>query len=365
LVVGLLALLAEVFGHGVMTFPASNRHGGTLDTAGDCTAKAKSGCLWFSQVTTIPGEPTLNDAQYRTYNVKVNGGPQDWSRYYPWRAPGWAPVQGSGCGIAGGNPVVLFNGGVSPAGIPQATDGLDLPSQPPAIWYRGSVVEVGFALTANHGGGYSYRLCKADGIVNETCFQNTVLKFAGDKSFIQYSGKIVPGAPRYQIPLVKVTEGTFPPGSEWARNPVPACNFCNQAMCGDPLMMPNFTDPSGKLSWGDKKITYYGGKAWIKEVRCGVVCAGEDNNETFANNTYLPPSGQLCDGQTQFEEPMPGLSGFVVNSTFPAKSVTAFSVVDLMQVPQDIEPGAYFLSWRWDCEQSPQIWQNCADILIQ
>lgn len=29
-------------------------------------------CLWFSQVTTIPGEPTLPD-EARTYNVAVNG----------------------------------------------------------------------------------------------------------------------------------------------------------------------------------------------------------------------------------------------------------------------------------------------------
>jgi len=259
----------------------------------------------------------------------------------------------------------LFNGGVSPAGVPQGTDGLKLPAQPPTMWKRGSVVEVAFALTANHGGGYSYRLCKADGVVNEACFQKTVLKFAGDKQFIQYSGKIVPGAPRYSIPLVKVTTGTNPPGSEWAVNPIPGCNFCNQAPCGNPLLMPNFTEASGTLAWGNETIPYYGGKQWIDEVRCGVVCAGEDKNETFANNTKVPPSGQLCGGKTQFPEPLPGLSGFVINTTFPEKSITAFSVVDLMRVPSHIEPGTYLLSWRWDCEQSPQIWQNCADIIIQ
>jgi len=260
---------------------------------------------------------------------------------------------------------VLFNGGVSPAGIPQAMDGLDLPKKEPTVWKRGSVVEVAFALTANHGGGYSYRLCRADGVVNEACFQNTVLKFAGNKQYIQYSGKIVHGAPRYEIPLLKVTTGTHPPGSEWARNPVPACNFCDQSPCGNPLLMPNFTDPSGHLRWGDKTIPYYGGKVWIDEVRCGVVCAGEDKNETFVNNTRVPPSGHLCEGRTQFPEPLPGLSGFVVNTTFPEKSITAFSVVDLMRVPVTIKPGPYILSWRWDCEQSPQIWQNCADILIE
>jgi len=365
LFLGLLALLiVPSLGHGVMTLPTSNRHGGTLETAGDCSEKAKGGCLWFSQITVIPGEPTL-PSEYRTYNIDVDSGPRDWSRSYPWRSPGAAPVLGSGCGIAGGNPVVLFNGGVSPAEVPQGMDGLKLAPQKPVVWKRGASVEVAFALTANHGGGYSYRLCKADGVVDEACFQKTVLKFAGDMSAIEYSSKIVPGGPRIPIPLVKVTKGTNPPGSEWARNPVPACNFCNQAPCGNPLLMPNFTEASGTLAWGNEIIPYYGGKQWIDEVRCGVVCAGEDKNETFANNTKVAPSGQLCGGKTQFKEPLVGLSGFVVNATYPALSITAFSVVDTMLVPTDIEPGSYLLSWRWDCEQSPQIWQNCADILIQ
>ena len=33
------------------------------------------------------------------------------------------------------------------------------------------------------------------------------------------------------------------------------------------------------------------------------------------------------------------------------------------QVP-DIEPGEYVLSFRWDCEQTPQIWNGCSDITI-
>lgn len=32
-----------------------------------------------------------------------------------------------------------------------------------------------------------------------------------------------------------------------------------------------------------------------------------------------------------------------------------YSIVDLVKVPSDLEPGEYLLSWRWDCEQSHQI----------
>ena len=40
-----------------------------------------------------------------------------------------------------------------------------------------------------------------------------------------------------------------------------------------------------------------------------------------------------------------------------------FSMADKLVVP-DIEAGEYSLSWRWDCEQTPQVWNSCADISI-
>lgn len=36
-----------------------------------------------------------------------------------------------------------------------------------------------------------------------------------------------------------------------------------------------------------------------------------------------------------------------------------------MEVPNDLPSGDYLLSWRWDCEQSAQVWQNCADVRIE
>ena len=71
--------------------------------------------MWFSQpnanwtlnpatgrpddpIARIPGEPTLNAPELRTYNINVSSGPLDYTRTSPWRAPGSAPVYGSGCG---------------------------------------------------------------------------------------------------------------------------------------------------------------------------------------------------------------------------------------------------------------------------
>jgi hypothetical protein len=38
--------------------------------------------------------------------------------------------------------------------------------------------------------------------------------------------------------------------------------------------------------------------------------------------------------------------------------------VDTLMVPADLVPGDYVLGWRWDCEQTPQIWASCSDITL-
>lgn len=76
---------------------------------------------------------------------------------------------------------------------------------------------------------------------------------------------------------------------------------------------------------------------------------------------------------TQFAEPASGISGYLGDAGFlvtkPGGGVSgiegfSYSVVDEVEVPADLEAGDYLLSWRWDAEQSPQIWQNCADISL-
>merc|ERR1711920_358154 len=40
----------------------------------------------------------------------------------------------------------------------------------------------------------------------------------------------------------------------------------------------------------------------------------------------------------------------------------SFSIMDSLRVPE--QEGDYVLQWRWDCEQTPQVWNSCADIII-
>merc|ERR1712151_720419 len=41
-----------------------------------------------------------------------------------------------------------------------------------------------------------------------------------------------------------------------------------------------------------------------------------------------------------------------------------FRMVDLVQIPENLPLGEYVLSFRWDCEQTPQIWTQCANVKI-
>lgn len=310
-----------------MTYPNSTRHGGSLALGGDCD-KSSGACYWFTNNQPIPGLPVLNDAWIRSVNVNESNTALDWSKANPWRAPGTAPVLGSGCGIAGGGPVIYANGGTPPRGIEQGVDGITLPKKTATIWPRGSIQEVGMAVSANHAGGYSWRLCKDDGNVSEACFQQNQLRFAGSKQWIYYASQ-----EWSEIPLTKVSQGTYPEGSEWARFPVPSCVQCHpESACGTPLKpMPG----------GDY------GSAWNQQVNCNGACHGSSSSKRTGS----------CPAGSQFPEPLRGMSGF-------GKSVWEWSVVDQVVVPDNLEPGDYLLSWRWDCEQSDQVFQNCADIKI-
>lgn len=130
---------------------------------------------------------------------------------------------------------------------------------------------------------------------------------------------------------------------------MPACRLCDQSVCG-PGLMPNFTErfslPNPPYSGNQ---TALGGAKWFEQQMCAQSCSG-------LNLTACPP------GALQFEEPANGISGYTL--TLDHNEGTPYSIMDDVQVPEDLPVGDYLLSWRWDCEQSHQIWQNCADIQI-
>ena len=167
---------------------------------------------------------------------------------HPWWAPGTAPVYGS-CGTMGGIPKGCHGDYTGKFGdcCTDHCDGFalglnaeeyDWPDPPVTRWAAGSVQvhcltptdlfinclsyqEVQWYVSANHAGGYSYRLCKLPkgGIIDlsEECFQENQLDFVGDNQWVIYGHE---DDPREEVKAKRATEGTYPNGSMWTANPV-------------------------------------------------------------------------------------------------------------------------------------------------
>lgn len=345
-------LLPCAVGHGQMNFPPS-RIQSSLNTGSTCTGdepekSPQSGvCLWFSNGCQ-PGcsecggadcgqgpccktlmKPTLIDPQLRTYN---NTAGFDWTAHNPWRSPGFAPIY-SPCGLAGGGYTpYLPGGGIPPPGVKQGFDGRDLPelSGIKTVWPQGSAQDVAWSISANHGGGYSYRLCPKSANMTEECFQSHHLQFVGDQSWIQYGDD---ESNRTAIPATRVSVGTNPPGSQWTKNPIPACSgpaggAQKAPGCDKPMFPAPLTDViPPEPRFGVDSPGLYGACAG----RCAAY--GPYGNCTAEEEAYWT---RRC----------------------------KFNIIDKVLVPGNLPIGDYLLSFRWDCEQTLQIWSECSDVTI-
>jgi len=243
---------------------------------------------------------TICDPNLRTVNTGAKCGAEDDFYYYsPWRAPGSAGVLDA-CGMAGGTSNAGGYGAQYKT-TPHAQQG-DLGSETlkktesGVTWKAGSKVEVSWTIQANHGGGYQYRLCPSSEPLTEECFQRMPLPFTGMQSFKWADGVQIFFNGSY------VSEGTHPPGSTWAMNPIPR----------------NDTQQTGKSF----------------PPRC------EEVPECGSTEVM---SKCLCSGMW---------------------GPYNLQIIDTLQLPSDLSAGEYVLGWRWDCEESTQIWSSCSDVTI-
>jgi hypothetical protein len=278
---------------------------------------------------TTPKEPTVNSVRERTWNVHNRSAKGDWTKYFPWRAPGSAiPIDP--CGVATGfTPAGDKKRGKGPFGPSHYENGAhgSTALQPhagvaPEVWTAGGTASVSWGQFVDHGGGYQYRLCKkgaAGEAATEACFQRTPLQFASPMQTIHYEDG---SHADVKLAAVDLKEGTMPAGSTWRRNPVPACN-CDS----------------------------------------GFTCGVDSSDEAKPYEAQSDPGGQ-CSTGLQFDAPSPKLFGFWVSNDAPHDApLSIVSIVDELMVPD--QKGEYLLSFRWDCEQTPQVWNSCADIAIQ
>lgn len=253
----------------------------------------------------------------------------------PWEAPGFAPVT-SPCGYWGGNKgPCCFNNwkqengecaggtwlevtcpyGQLPRGEPCHEK--DFPSKNFFTeWHANSTAVAGWGIMQNHGGGYAYRLCKMQNqdrsTVTEACMQQGHLKFGPRQWLKNRHHEMVEIPPAEVMPVL--TEGTNPPGSEWRADPVAPCT----------------------------------------------------GNYNGNGHQCSPPSATTGVGP-QPPSVAPDLFGYGTSSAAQSGPqhdiMQGYMILDEVQVP-DLEPGEYVLSWRWDAEQNPQVWLQCASIRI-
>eukprot|EP00746_Dinoflagellata_sp_MGD_P036263 gnl/MRDRNA2_/MRDRNA2_18697_c0_seq1.p1 gnl/MRDRNA2_/MRDRNA2_18697_c0~~gnl/MRDRNA2_/MRDRNA2_18697_c0_seq1.p1 ORF type:complete len:485 (+),score=83.95 gnl/MRDRNA2_/MRDRNA2_18697_c0_seq1:68-1522(+) len=276
-------------------------------------------CMWFSQGCMIgcsnctedndPAhflnhvgckEPTINDPQIRTFNIDNQDPVGDWTKAHPWRAPGSAPVLDA-CGLAGGS--TKNNdaaGGFAPPGHKQGDKGSALPIQAMHPTWKAGSVVEVAWGIAANHGG---------GYLYRLCPAEKALT---EECFMQtpleFAGKTqvlrFANGTQVQIPATLVTDGVLPAGSTWMKNPIPACHDYSGGFHEAGCERPQFTPPVG----------------------CDAKCWGYQDN-------------------LQVGRVMP-------------------SIVDQLKLPADLPEGKYVLGWRWDCEQTPQVWASCADIVV-
>ena len=254
-------------------------------------------------------EPTLPDG-FRTYNRAMKSSLGDWTASHPWRSPGKAPNHDA-CGLSG-----AYSVGPGVSGFPPLYPGSQIAAQgKPAVWPAGGVAEAAWSIWSNHGGGYIYRLCPSGTDLTEECFRSGILPFATNTTTIRSPWDDFSD---FKIQARDVSIGTHPERSAWRMNPIPACN-CD-----------------------------LGYNCTIAEQ--GVHTAYEQSSGAFP-----------CETGYQFDPPWSTGFGYWGSGAHYRERLY-FTMVDKLVVPPT--PGKYVLSWRWDAENSPQVWGNCADILI-
>jgi len=261
--------------------------------------------------------PTVCDPRLRTMNTQAECGSADdvyfWS---PWRAPGAAPVIDA-CGTAGGrHPGQGFGAAgadyMNTSLAKQGDLGSQLPPMPAqASWKAGSLVEVAWTVSAHHGGGYAYRLAPADQPLTEFTFRKLPLDFVGMSKLRWDGNKSTTLEFNTMDRGWETNVGTMPPGSTWRKFPIPTVLWEREG--------PSFEPVCEELESCKRYATGYGGG----------------------------PGSCLCSGHSNGGPLLPNLE-----------------VVDNVRVPAGLKPGKYVLQWRWDCEETDQIWASCSDVEI-
>jgi len=225
-------------------------------------------------------------------------------------AGGRLPGQGPGCAGASFQNSSVAKMGDMGSHLPPLDSG--------TVWVAGSSVEVGWTVMANHGGGYAYRLAPASMPLTEEAFRQMPLDFVG-RSNLRWGGNRTSQLEFDPNTLGwETSEGTIPKGSTWRKNPIPSGIWQREGATFDPVCKESEACRSA-IATGGLDATAEG--AYQGVCRCS----------HFSNGGYLLPN---------------------------------LEVVDNIRIPKDLKPGHYVLQWRWDCEETDQVWASCSDVTV-
>ena len=95
-----------------------------------------------------------------------------------------------------------------------------------------------------------------------------------------------------------------------------------------------------------REIREKGNTTWTTEPVFQTRIGTWPKGSMWRKNHYFPPTNERPEGWLQrIKYEAPG------------------QIKDKVKVP-DVEAGTYVVSWRWDCEASPQVWSGCSNVEI-
>lgn len=156
-----------------------------------------------------------------------------------------------------------------------------------------------------------YRICPANSTLDEDCFQKRPLEFVGQGS-LRWGGI---GGEQIWFNASDTSEGTLPVGSTWRKCPI----------------------PRGPWGW------IYNGPSFAPVCEETAACKALVNTHISPGDARNPCK---CSGD--------GIG-----------DLATMEIVDKIHIPSDLPEGDWVLGWRWDCEESTQVWQSCSDVAIR
>jgi hypothetical protein len=208
----------------------------------------------------------------------------------------------------------------------------------------------------------SYRLCPVatagmpsgagpDREIDEPCFQSHTLDFVGEHQWFQFGNNRSTRAMFGDIPAMTLSEGTWPVGSQWRRNPVPACHGPGAANAygrgGGNQSGVSAAGVNVGGTYSCSKESYRCPPKSMADPTPSWPCDGDTSKFAF-NGAYSGPQFPPHGGYPgKFASEGIYTYGFGNNQGQNTGGEHLFTIVDQVQVPQDLEPVR--LPSRWSC----------------